>query len=304
MTHTEKKTLTFIDTIQLRLLLAVCRLLRCAGFKGIYRLGGILGRLTWRLAASRRRYAVSAVQRHLNTGPDEARRIAKASFEHSFRSFLEAVLVKDFPLNEHNRRLAPLPQGFLKLLEEQGPLVLVTAHLGGWELLSSVLGQIRPERRRIVIVREQRNRAANALIQHLRSRSGVEVVGHRNSAATVLRALRENGTTAFLVDHNTRRADAVFLPFLGETAAVNLGPAMLALRAKATLYAMCLQRKPDASYEIHVAGSLDTRDLEGNVTEKCRRIAEFYTRAMEGFILRFPEQWFWMHHRWKTKVEE
>jgi KDO2-lipid IV(A) lauroyltransferase len=181
-------------------------------------------------------------------------------------------------------------------------VVAFTAHLGGWELLAGILDSMRPDYRRIVIVRSQRNPAVNALISHLRGVSGgVEVAEHRNASAAILRVLRENGTTAFLVDHNTGSDEALFLPFLGETAAVNQGPALLALRGKAVLYAVFLVRRPDATYEIHTVGPFDTSELKGSIAERSRQITGFYTRTAEDFIRKYPEQWFWMHRRWKTR---
>lgn len=280
-------------------MLLLLRLARALGFKGIYRLGGLLGDLAWFCLPARRRYTLNAVRERLGKGPAEARRIARESFRHSLRAFLELALARDFT-PEGNPLLAPLPALFRDIQREERAVVAFTGHLGGWELLAGILEGLRPLRQQVLVVRDQKNRAANALIHSLRGGPLVKVVGHRNASAEVLSVLRAGGTTAFLVDHNTRRREAVFLPFLGREAAVNLGPAMLALRAKAMLYAVFLIRKPGPTYEIFAAGPLDSATLEGSVAEKTRRIAEFYTRTTEDFVRRYPEQWFWMHRRWKT----
>ncbi|MCL1889982.1 MAG: lysophospholipid acyltransferase family protein [Desulfovibrionaceae bacterium] len=294
--------MSILGRMQLAVYLFFCRLIRVLGFGGVYKLGGFLGRALWLLAVSRRRYAVESVGRHLNVGPLEARRIAKASFEHTLRSFLELPLARDFTLGEDNRRLAPLPRHFLEMLAEKRPVVAIGCHLGAWELNAGISSAVRPEWRRGIVVREQKNNAATVLFRRLRANGGVEILGHRNTAPAVLQILRENGTVAFLVDHNTsNHSEAVFLPFLGESAAVNLGPALLALRAKAMVYPSFLCRKTDGSYEYMALEPLDAGALEGSIAERTRRIAEFYTRAVEEFVRQCPEQWFWMHHRWKTR---
>jgi KDO2-lipid IV(A) lauroyltransferase len=107
--------------------------------------------------------------------------------------------------------------------------------------------------------------------------------------------------TAFLVDHNCSREEAVFLPFLGKTAAVNMGPALLALRSKALVLPVFLLREEGMQYRFQVGEALDTATLTGTREEKIRAIARFYTRAVEHMVHERPEQWFWMHKRWKTR---
>ncbi|MDR2050757.1 MAG: lysophospholipid acyltransferase family protein [Deltaproteobacteria bacterium] len=295
------RSLSLLHKIQFVCMLAALRLLRRLGFKGLYHLGGGLGFLLWHFSRKRRAYATDSVQRHLEVSREEAIRIARASFGHSFRSFLELVLAGGFTTLD-NTRLEAVPDSFRNIQEEEKAVVAISAHLGAWELLAGIMGGLRTAHRRILVVRNQKNPAANALIRGLRENTGVEVAGHRNASAAVLEVLRDRGTTAFLVDHNAIRNEAVFLPFLGENAAVNFGPAMLALRSKAVLYAAFLIRKPGPRYELIATSPLDSGTLEGSIGEKTRRIAEFYTRTVEDFIRLYPEQWFWMHQRWKTRA--
>lgn len=90
---------------------------------------------------------------------------------------------------------------------------------------------------RLTVVRTYKNKLMDYVTTRLRSSHGADVIGHREAAFPVLRALRKNGYAAFLADHNTSRSEAFFLPFLGEEAAVNKGPAVLAVRAKALVWA-------------------------------------------------------------------
>lgn len=296
---TDKK-LNFPEKCQLagmRLLLSILRLL---GYRGIRLLSKCLGTLIWYCAPERRHLATESVERHLGVSRDEAKRVAKASFWQNSCSFMEAALVGGFHLY-HNRHLFPFGKYFDVLIQDPRPAVAITAHLGGWELLAGLLPEIKPGNPQAVIVRSQRNRALNALIFGMRGSGGGVVVGHRNAAPVVSKILRQNGTTAFLVDHNATREEGIFIPFLGEMASVNMGPAMLALRAKAKIYPVFLIRHPEYVYELVTYAPLDTAGLEGSISERVRQIAEFYTQAVEKVVREYPEQWFWMHHRWKTK---
>lgn len=292
--------LTPADKIQLRAMRLGLALLRGLGFRGIYALGRALGSILWYCAPGRRRLSLDSITRHLGVDRAEAVRIGKASFRNNFISFMEAALVRDFHLTG-NPRLLPPDDAFERLRREERPVVAATAHLGGWELLAGPLADVKPGRPRAVVVRKQRNRAANALIFEMRGSAGAEVVGHRNAAPLVTRMLRQNGITAFLVDHNASRSEGRFIDFLGEAASVNIGPAMLALRSKAMVYPIFMIRRPGCRYEMVTRPPLDTALLEGGIDERVRGIAEFYTRAVEDIVREYPEQWFWMHKRWKTR---
>jgi KDO2-lipid IV(A) lauroyltransferase len=191
-----------------------------------------------------------------------------------------------------------------RLFACERPIVAVTGHFGAWELLAGLLGRVYEDPRpRMVIVRKYADPVAHAFIKKYREATGAQMIGHRNAVLSVMRALRHNGIAAFLVDHNTKKDEAIFLPFLGEEAAVNAGPAVLAVRSGAIVWPMVLSRR-DSGYVFLLQEPLDTATLEGTAEEKIRNTAEFYTQAMEKFIRNEPEQWFWMHNRWKTKPQE
>lgn len=292
--------LNIFEKIQLGCMRLFLFFLRCLGFRGIRFVSIILGNIAWFVFPGRRKYATQAVFEHLEVSREEARKIARASFSHNICSFMEAALVGNFHLF-HNKHLFPFGNYFDVLIHDHRPCVAITAHMGGWELLAGLLPEVKPGNPQAVIVRSQRNKALNELVFSMRGARGGEVVGHRNAAPVVTKILRQNGTTAFLVDHNATREEGIFLPFLGEVASINMGPAMLALRAKAMLYPVFLIRHPEYVYELVCPAPLDTSTLKGSIAERVKQIAEFYTKAVEDIIREYPEQWFWMHRRWKTR---
>jgi KDO2-lipid IV(A) lauroyltransferase len=283
----------------LALLHALAAVLRLFGLRGIARPAKAAGALYWLLARKRRAYAIASVTRHLGKTPADAADIARRSIQSAAQSFLEMNFTKDFRL-ENNPRLR-INSVFREMLAEDRPVVATTGHIGGWELLAGLLGQFRTGRPALVVVRNQKSPVFNAFFHQMRSQGNGASIGHRNASAAVLEALRTRGTACFLVDHNTLRNEAVFLPFLGETAAVNIGPALLALRGKAVVYPVFLFRAHNGNYELKATGPLDTTALQGSIPERAGRIAEFYTRAMEQAVLEHPEQWLWAHKRWKTR---
>ena len=288
-------------TISLWLLKTFGAAIRAFGFSGVQNMGDCMGRIIWRFVPSRRRLATENIMKHLAVDREEAERIARESFCHNGRSFLEIVLTRNFGLDSPRLRFDP-PELFEELKNCQRPIVAATAHFGSWELLASLLGQVyESPRPRMVVVRRYGNPAVQEFIASCREATGAEMVGHRQAAMGVIRALHKNGIAAFLVDHNTMRHEAAFIPFLGEVAAVNMGPALLAVRGKALVWPVVLVREGQ-DYVFRLQKPLDTTELTGPREENIRTAAEFYTRAIEAFIREAPEQWFWMHDRWKTKA--
>ncbi len=292
--------MTAFEHLKFHLLRSTGRILRMSGFSGIARLGNGVGHLIWYFVPSRRELAVKNIMRHLGMSREEAEKTAHASFCHTGRSFLEILLTGKFGMNSPRLRLAS-PELMQKLRECQRPIVAATAHFGSWELLASMLGQLyAPPRPRMVVVRRYHDAAVQEFIASCREATGADMIGHRNAAMSVIRALHKKGIVAFLVDHNTSSSEAEFLPFLGEVAAVNMGPALLAVRAKALVWPVVLVREGQ-EYVFELREPLDTATLEGTREEQIKATAMFYTQAIEGFIRERPEQWFWMHDRWKTK---
>lgn len=292
--------MTGSERLRFLLLCAAGKVLRLSGFAGITLLGNGVGHLIWHFFPSRRELAVNNIMKHLGMSRKDAEKTAHASFCHTGRSFLEILLTGKFGMNSPRLRLAS-PELMQKLRECQRPIVAATAHFGSWELLASMLGQLyEPPRPRMVVVRRYKDEAVQEFIARCREATGADMIGHRNAAMSVIKALHKKGIVAFLVDHNTSPAEAEFLPFLGEVAAVNMGPALLAVRTKALVWPVVLVREGH-EYVFEIREPLDTATLEGSRDDQIRAAAMFYTKAIEDFIRERPEQWFWMHDRWKTK---
>ncbi len=289
------------ERLRFRLLCATGSALRLLGFPGLALLGNGVGHLIWHFVPSRRKLAVNNIASHLGMSETEAEKTAHASFCHTGRAFLEILLTGRFGMNSPRLRIES-PELMQRLRECDRPIVAATAHFGSWELLASMLGQLyAPPRPRMVVVRRYHDEAVQSFIASCREATGADMIGHRNAAMSVIRALHHRGIVAFLVDHNTSPAEAEFLPFLDEVAAVNMGPALLAVRAKALIWPVALTRE-GGNYMFRLQEPLDTATLEGTRDEQVKSAAAFYTRAIENFIHERPEQWFWMHDRWKTRA--
>lgn len=269
-------------------------------FPGIRKLAPKLGTALWLALPARRALAVQNISLGLGVPQAEARDIARESFQHNAQSFLEAVLAPTFGFGHPLLRMENEEQ-VTRCRAVERPIVASSGHIGAWELQAGILGEFLSDRKRptMMVVRRNSNAALNNLMVRLRSSRGADVVGHREAVFTVLRGLRRNGLVAFLVDHNASRSEAIFLPFLGRPAAVNMGPALLAVRAGAEVWPAFLLRQGEHYLFCQEEPMLPPQG--GDREAAVRAVAQFYTEAAERIVRRAPEQWFWMHNRWKTQ---
>ena len=265
-------------------------------------MGRGIGDLMWAAMPARRRQTTACIRERLSLGEAGARELARRSFRHSACSFMEIFHTRHVdPRFLRDRVEFENPELLERMSTTPRPVVAVTGHLGSWELLVGFIGVFASHSDCQVVVRLPRDKALGDMIAHMRSQPHIRVLPHRDAATETLPHLRRGGMSAFLVDHNCRRAEAQFLPFLGEVAAVNKGPAILALRAKAEIWPSFLIRLPEGRFRYVTLPCLDTATLSGSRAERIETICRFYTEAVESMVLRYPEQWFWMHRRWKTR---
>jgi len=180
----------------------------------------------------------------------------------------------------------------------RGTLVL-TGHVGAWELSSfyhSLLGHPMA-----LVIRRLDNPKVDALVNHIRSLHGNSVIHKDDFARGLLSAMRRNETVGILMDTNMTPPQGVFVPFFGVAACTASGLARVALKTGATVlpgYMVWEESEQkyvlrfDAPLELVRSGE-DEADILANTA--------LFTRVLEETIRRYPEQWLWVHRRWKTR---
>ena len=178
-------------------------------------------------------------------------------------------------------------------------VMLLTAHLGNWELGALAHGAV--EGPVHVMVRPIDNPLVDRLVQRLRSSHGNRVISKRRSARQVLQVLRQNGTVGILADQNAVREEAVFVDFFGIPAASTKGFAQLALRSGAAVIpAVAWWEVSSARHIVEYGPAIDvirTDDASMDIEVNTQR----FQRALEDRVRSHPEQWLWIHRRWKTR---
>ena len=232
----------------------------------------------------------------------EHERLLRGSFESLGRQLGE---VSQFPraTPESLREVVEYDSEDVKLLDvarERGRgVIFLTGHLGAWELLCFAHSAFYSPLS--FLVRPIDNPLIEEMVENLRTRYGNRPIDKKAAARTALRLLRDGGTLGVLADLNSQEREGVFVPFFGRLACTTAGVATLALRTDATVipcFAPWDERRRKFVFrggpviELVRTGD-DARDVEINTAN--------FTAAIERYVRMFPDQWLWIHKRWKTR---
>lgn len=207
-------------------------------------------------------------------------------------------------MNRVNVASVIVQNGFENFLaaERRGRGVLfLTGHLGAWEL--KPFAHALYHKPIHFLVRPIKNARVDALVNRYRGLSGNRPIEKNESVRAVLRVLRGGGTVGILADQNTTPVEAVFVDFFGIPAATTAGLARLARRTGAAVVPVHSYWDPWlGKYVLHYEPALELAQSEDEEAD-IRAQTELFNKTLEGFIRRFPDQWFWVHRRWKNRPE-
>ena len=178
-------------------------------------------------------------------------------------------------------------------------VLFLTGHMSAWELAPFAHALYGHPLH--FLVRPIANRRVDALINHYRCLSGNQPIEKNKSARSILRILADGGTVGILSDHNTVLEESVFVDFFGIPASTTSGLARIALRTNAAVVPGFLSWDNERrKYRLRFEPAIDlarTGDEESDVRENTAR----FTKTIEDYVRAYPDQWLWVHKRWKTR---
>jgi Kdo2-lipid IVA lauroyltransferase/acyltransferase len=180
----------------------------------------------------------------------------------------------------------------------KGVLVL-TGHLGAWELSSfyhSLMG--RPMG---MVIRRLDNPLVDAFVNRIRCLHGNRVIHKDDFARGLIASMRAGETVGILMDTNMTPPQGVFVPFFGIPACTASGMARVAAKTGAAVVpGFLLWEESEGQYVLHFGKELEVVKTGDSDRDALANTAVF-TAAIESYIRRYPDQWLWMHRRWKTR---
>lgn len=265
-------------------------------------LGRALGWAYGSVIRYHRRDALAAVRRSLPDKTDaEVRTIVAGMYRNLGMNLVELFrlrsapdeYIKDFIVFEEERHLHET------LKRGKGMLVL-SAHLGNWDLLCTTAPRFNFPL--TIITKEIKNRALNDYWMDVRRRFGLKFVPAHQSYRLCLSALRKNEVVGFILDQNMTRDEGIFVDFFGRPACTTPGLAYMSMQSGAPVVPVFMIRRENGRHLIKVLPPIEPPPDRS--PETIRDFTQRYTKVIEDMIRQYPDQWIWVHRRWRTVPQD
>lgn len=292
------------SAIEKRLIGSFGRTMEAAPWSSCRLAGSWMGLAFFRGSRRRREIAIENVQRVFpDLSETAARRLARRSSQNFGMSFCEFLHLRTASAAEIREYCSwDGLEHILGSLTQGHGVMLTTAHFGAWEVMGARAVQEFPL---TVVVRLTSNRALKSHIEDVRRAIGLDMILKSDSARASLGVLRANEGLAIFPDQHAG-LDGASLPFLGHPTSVWTSPARLALSARAPIVpTFGVRRTPwlrDGRVVITAAPGMKLqRDQFATREEAVLEGTRFIIRETEAIIRKHPDQWLWMHRRWRPE---
>ncbi len=280
-----------------------------------YAVADFLAWLVYTLAKGRRRVALENVRAafpELAANPAAADRLVRAMFRHFLRAAIEfALLPRKLHVANWRKYVAAGPNGVSALFHTRSTL-LVSAHFGNWEMAGFVIGLL--GFRTHAIARVLDNPYLERYALHFRQKTGQTIIAKNDDFDRLTAVLKGGGKVGTLADQDAGPR-GVFVDFFGRPASTHKAIALMAMQFDALVMVMGIPRvnradhpqHPDFDpasplaplyYAVKVMDVIDPRDYADD-PNAVAAITQRFSAALESLIRQYPEQYFWLHRRWK-----
>lgn len=228
---------------------------------------------------------------------DELEGIIKRHYGNMGKGFTEFLYLPKLPL-EKLKKIVKVQgeEHLLAALKKEKGVIVIVAHFGNWEFMGPRYTEYGSS---TVIAFPQSNRLTDRVITRYRTDAGMKIIFTGSAVKEILRALKNKGMVGFLADQDAH-GEGVFVNFFGRPAATSRGPAVFALRTKAPMIMSFIVREKDNTHTVHFEPELPLVDT-GNFEADVKKNTENWSAVLEKWVRMYPDHWFWVHRRWKTR---
>ena len=236
--------------------------------------------------------------------PTQIELLAQAHYGHLWSLLTELVKFR-FLTTEQKRnmvRVLGVP-GMITAFEAGKGLLILTGHFGNFEV-STVAGieHFPQVKGRIHFLRRPiKPRWLSDMLTRRFNEAGFGVVGRRGSLEEIVQTIEGGDAVVFPFDQYARRPEGIPVEFFGHTAGTYKSMAVIALATGAPVIPACSWREPDGTHVLEFLPALPAI-IDDDVGAEIQRNTRTYNQALELLIVRHPEQWWWVHRRWKTQA--
>ena len=281
------------------ILKALSALLSCLPLRFALAVGRALGWVIGSVVRYRRAYAQSALSSSFPEKPaGEIRDILRRMYGNIGMDFVEMMRLPRLSEAAARELVSVENVENLKSAYEQGRGVLaLCGHIGNWEWLATLTPLSGYPL--TIIAKSIKNASLQEFWWGVRQRFGSRVLPAHNSYRPCLKALKNGGIIGFMLDQNMTRDEGIYVDFFGRPACTTPGLAYMAFQSRAPVVPVFICRQPDVRR--HVIKILPAIDPPADIEpESVRAFTQHCTAVLEQIIREHPEQWTWIHYRWKT----
>ncbi len=187
-----------------------------------------------------------------------------------------------------------------QVLAQGNGLILLSGHFGNFEWLAHYFGL--KGYKVSGIVKHQSNPYVDRLVESMRTRNGARLIYTKNAMAEGTKVLEQKEILALVADQDARHK-GVFVDFMGVPSSTPVGPAVFRLRSGAPMYFIISIRKDYGEFDVWMEPVLPDFKKDEVNDRNIFEITQKHTTVLEKWVRKYPEQWFWVHRRWKTRPD-
>jgi KDO2-lipid IV(A) lauroyltransferase len=188
---------------------------------------------------------------------------------------------------------------YAKVRHQGRGAIVVTGHIGNWELFVFAFAAIYEPMS--YLARPIDNPLIEEMTVRIRSRFGNRPINKTNSVMVASKILREGGILGILADVNAHPKEGVFVPLFGVPACTSTGAALLAIRTNSVIVPMCAVWDREKNKYVAIHGEIIEPAMTGDRKSDVAETTARFTAEIEKFVRAYPDQWLWIHKRWKTR---
>ena len=280
------------------LLRALIRIASSLSLHSDLKLGCVLGWIYGSVISYHRKDALDALARAF---PEKSERERRQILDRMYRNLgMNLLETMRFPSRTDEQLKALIRvegEDIVKELLGRGKgLIFLSAHIGNWDLMCTIAPRFGYPL--TIITKDIKNKAVNELWMDIRQRFGLRFVPAHNSYRQCLTALKKNELVGFILDQNMIRTEGVFVDFFGKPACTTPGLAYMSAQSGAPVVPVFTIREKDGCHLIKVLPPIEPPP--DRKPETAHEYTQKYTKAIEDVVRQYPDQWIWIHRRWRT----
>ncbi len=265
-------------------------------------LGRILGALCWPLVPKRRKVmARDNIRRCLGVSEEEANRIAKASsvrFGPMLFEVLRFPIIKDH-IDDYVK-LEGAVDAMREAVKAGKGAIISASHTGNWELMGGAFAQNGFPL--VGVAMKQKASGMDRFINEYRTMIGMHIT-YKTGVREMYKMLSDGWIIGLIMDQDTSRRNGIILDFFNQPTNCVTGAASMARFDQVPIFPAFMHRQPDGTHILHIDPPVIVERTKDK-REDIRRTTQILTKRIEDDVRAYPEDWFWLHDRWKSMREE